>query len=111
KRWIEVTARGDQRGFAVGTAPGSYATYLRDDRDGRVYVLGGTLLSDLESAPTRMVDRTLHALKAGDYDAVAVESGGKRRELVVISPETPATAKLASKKTPDKPDETAKNWH
>jgi hypothetical protein len=84
---------------------------LRDERDGRVYVVPGTLLSDLDSAPTRMVERTLHGFKLGEFDEVAVEAGGKKRELVVLSPEQPMNAKFASKKSPERTDDTAKNWH
>jgi len=111
KRALSITARGDTRTFTVGTPPGLYASYLRDDRDGRVYLLGGSLVSDLENASARLADRTLHAFKAGDYDALTVEAGGKSRELVAVAGDSPAASKLAGKKTPDKPDETARNWH
>src|SRR5262249_59081996 len=52
----------------------------------------------------------VHGVKAGEFDASSVEAGGKKRDLAVTG-ETPAAQKLASAKTPDKPDETAKNWH
>ena len=110
KRTIAVTARGDTRSFLVGTPPGLFATYIRDERDSHVYLLGGSLIGDLESASTRMVDRTLHGFKGGEYDALTVESGGKKRDLVVTG-DLPNTTKFASAKSPDKPDETLKNWH
>jgi hypothetical protein len=111
KRTLAITARGDTRTFTVGSPPGLYATYIKDDRDGRVYLLGGSVVSDLENASARLSDRTLHGFKAGDYDGVTVEAGGKSRELVALPGDSPASGKLASKKTADKPDETARNWH
>lgn len=110
-RTLTVTVRDQTRHFRVGTPKGSFATYLRDEDDGRVYLLGSELrLADLESAPTRLVDRTLHALKPGDYDAITVEAGGKRRELVVIGGAQPFADKLADRRTPSQADATAKNW-
>jgi hypothetical protein len=112
KKKIEVTARGDKRVLVVGTSPfGVSDPYVKDERDGRVYVLGGGVLTDLDNAGVRLVDRALHTIKGQDFDALTVEAGGKKRELVQTSAETPLAAKLASKKTPQKPDELAKNWH
>jgi hypothetical protein len=117
KRTVTLTVRGADHSYSVGTPPGLFASYLRDDSDGRVYLLGGTLVSDLESASSRMVDRTLHAWKVGDYDALTVESYGAgpaathTRELVASAGENQFSNKLAPRKTPDKPDETARNWH
>ncbi len=68
------------------------------------------MISDLESAGVRLVDRTLHAFKAGEYDAVTVSSGDKRHELLAPPAENPMAAKLVGKKS-GKPDDLAKNWH
>jgi hypothetical protein len=86
---------------------------LKDDRDGKVYVLGGTLLSDLDAAAVRLVDRQAHSFKPNEFDAITVTVGGKKRELVQteIDEKNPFKAKLAPKGSPDKPDAMAKNWH
>jgi hypothetical protein len=118
RRRILVTARGETRTFTIGSGS-SMSPYVRDDGDGRVYLLGGPLVSDLESAATRMVDRTLHTFKPGDFDEITVaataqgatQGATKKRALRVLSPENPAASKLTSKKTPDKPDDVAKSWH
>jgi hypothetical protein len=111
KRTVTVTVRGQARVFTFGTPQGLYASYLKDEADGRVYLLSGTLMTDLENAGTRMVDRTIHGFKVADVDAITVEAAGKKRELAVTAGEAVNSVKLASKATPDKPDETAKNWH
>lgn len=112
KKKLTITVRGAVRTFGVGTSPfGVSDPYVKDEKDGRVYVLGGGLLGDLDGASTRLVDRTLHTFKPAEYDALTVTASGKTRELVTIGAEQPLNVKLASKKTPTKADDLAKNWH
>jgi hypothetical protein len=110
KKKLEVTARGGQTTFDIGASPfGVSDPYVRDQHDKRVYVLGGGVLSDLDSASVRLVDRTLHGFKPGDYDGLTVAAGGKSHELTVPASENAFQAKLVGKN--GKPDEQAKNWH
>jgi hypothetical protein len=112
KKKLEVTARGEKHVFLVGTSPfGVSQPYVKDEHDGKVYVFESGLVSDLESAPQRLVDRQLHTWKPQDYDALTITAGTKKRELVQLNPDTPQSAKLAAKAKPDKPDDLAKNWH
>jgi len=112
KKRLTVTARGETREFVLGQ-PGTLGseTYLRDTKDGRVYLMSRALASDLQSASHRLVDRRLHAFKIPDFNRVTVKVGGKTRELVVTNGHDQATYKLASATTPEKPDEMARNWH
>ena len=111
KKHIEVTARGVKHTFAVGSSPfGVSDPYVKDVEDGRVYVFGGGLINDLESAGMRLVDRQLHAFKPGDYDTVTITAGGKSRTLQAPPSENQFAAKLVNAKT-GKPDDLAKNWH
>ena len=110
KKKLEVTARGGLSTFVIGISPfGVSDPYVRDEHDKHVYVLGGGVLSDLDSAGVRLIDRTLHSFKPGDYDALTVAAGGKTHELTVPASENAFTAKLLGKN--GKPDEQAKNWH
>src|SRR5262249_4579414 len=84
---------------------------LKNERDGRVYVLGRALQGELDSAQVRLVDRTLHSFKPSEFDQLTLTMGGKRRELVQRHADTPQTAMLASAKSPDKAASMAKNWH
>lgn len=111
KKKLLVTARGGQSTFLVGNSPyGVSDPYVKDDKDSKVYVLGGGVLSDLDGAATRLVDRTLHQFLPSEFDAISVAAAGKKRELVQVNPES-AGAKLAGKSNPSKPDDLAKNWH
>ena len=110
KKHFELTVRGNKRSFSIGASPfGVSDPYVKDDADGKVYVLGGGVVSDLDGAAIRLVDRTLHDWKSAEFDALSVTAAGKTRELVQTNAETPAQAKLTSKA--GKTDETAKNWH
>lgn len=112
KKKLTVTARGDTHTYLVGTSPFNVSEpYVMDERDKHVYVLTSGVISDLDAASIRLVDRGLHAFKPGDYDELTLSVGKKSRDLVVIPGQNPFLSKLASKKSPDKPDEMAKNWH
>ncbi len=111
KKKLDVSAKGTKWSFLVGSSPFNVSEpYVKDEHDGRVYVLGGGVISDLEAASVRLVDRALHGFKPGEYDAVTVSSGDKHRELLAPQAENPMVAKLVGKKS-GKPDDLAKNWH
>jgi hypothetical protein len=111
-RHLEVTVRGDVRRFDIGQpekATGGEA-FLRDTRDGRVYLLPRGLLADLQN-PNHLIDRRLHAFEIADFDRFVLSSGGKQKEFVQINREQHGKSAFAPAKTPDKPDQMAKNWH
>lgn len=111
-RKITVHQRGGRVHELKAGAPasaGGTSPYLQSAADGKVFLVPSTLVSDLDSASVRLVERRLHSFKQPDPDMVVVKAGDKSRELVQTSDPT-GTIKLASKKTPDKPDELSKNW-
>jgi hypothetical protein len=112
KRTIDVTVKGAVRHYEIGqpaTQAGGEA-FLRDTRDGRVYLMPRNVLSDLQNAQ-HLVDRRLHTFELIDFDRIKLASGGKEKELVSVGRESPKTIGFAPAKTPDKKDPTAKNWH
>ena len=110
KKRIEVTVHGQKRVLLVGISPfGVSDPYVRDEADGKVYVLGGGVLSDLDSAGIRLVDRQLHDWKPTEVDHLKITVDGKSKELTQIPGETPAQTKLADKT--GKVDEMVKAWH
>ena len=112
KKKLLITARGETRTFTIGQpASVSSETYLRDTKDGRVYLLPRALATDLQSAGHRLVDRRLHAFKIADFSRLTVKVGSKTRDFVVTNGHDQAAYKLAPAATPDKPDEMARNWH
>jgi hypothetical protein len=111
-RKITVHQRGGRTyELQAGTpgGPGGSSPYLQNLADKKVYLVASTLVSDLDAAGVRLVDRRLHTFKQPEPDTVVVKAGDKSRELVQTSDPSGAI-KLASKKTPDKPDELTKNW-
>ena len=111
KKKLELTAKGEKHTFLVGSSPFAVSEpYVKDEHDGRVYVLGSGAITDLEAAGVRLVDRTMHAFKPVDFDGLVVSSGDKKRELSAPPSDNPMQSKLLSKKT-GKPDDLAKNWH
>jgi hypothetical protein len=111
KKKLELTARSVKHTFAVGSSPmGVSDPYAKDEQDGRVYVLGGGVIADLESASTRLVDRTLHTFKPADFDGITVTGAGKTHAFGAPQADNQFAAKLIEPKT-GKPAEVAKNWH
>jgi hypothetical protein len=111
-RKLDVTVKGAVRTYEIGqpaTQAGGEA-FLRDTRDGRVYLMPRNMLSELQNAQ-HLVDRRLHAFELIDFDKIKIASGGKEREFLSVGRESPKTIGFASPKTPDKKDQTAKNWH
>ena len=112
KKKLSVQARGQSHDFVIGApAQGSGENYLRDTKSGQVFLMPRTLLSDLQGAAFRLVDRKLHTFKIPDVGRLKVTTGGKSKELVIIDRKNANTYKMAPASTPDKPDEFARNWH
>lgn len=110
KRTLTVVQRsGREIAFKVSNPVlGAGSPYLQS-ADGTVYLVPATMISQLEAASTQLVDRRLHAFKQNEVDALVVKAGDKLRELVQTTDEQGAV-RVASKKTPDKPDDLTRNW-
>jgi hypothetical protein len=85
-------------------------SFIRDTRDGRVYLMPRNVLTELQNAG-HMVDRRLHTFDLPDFDSIKLASGGKQKEFVQVGRESRSTMGFAPAKTPDKKDQMAKNWH
>jgi hypothetical protein len=111
-RKLDITVKGDVRHYVIGQpdkAPGGEA-FLRDQRDGKVYLMPRGMLADLQN-PSHLVDRRLHAFEQGDFDRMVLSAGGKSKEYVQLDRQARAKAAFAPAKSPDKHDQMAKNWH
>ena len=112
KKKLSITARGETRDFVIGQPPEAGGeSYLRDTKDGRTYLMPRQLLTDLQGAAYRLVDRKLHTFKIADVSHLVVAASGKTRDLVIKNREDQNAYKLAPATTPDKPEEMARNWH
>jgi hypothetical protein len=112
KRRLEVVVRGETRKYDVGIAMHAQngEAFLRDARDGHIYLLPRGLLGELSNGK-RLVDPRLHIFDSKEFDRIVVSVGGKKRELLHQGRENFSTEGYASAKSPDKRDQMAKNWH
>ena len=97
-----------RRGIALHAQNGE--AFLRDARDGHIYLLPRGLLGELSNGK-RLVDPRLHIFDSKEFDRIVVSVGGKKRELLHQGRENFSTEGYASAKSPDKRDQMAKNWH
>ncbi len=112
KKKLIIETRGQSHKFTVGKSPFNVGEpYVKDESDGKIYVLGNGILSDLDTANVRLLDRSWHPPAWNEYDQIKVTAGGKQRTLTTIPGANAFQTKLASAKTPAKADDLAKNWH
>lgn len=110
-RTLAVTVSGQVHTYAVSNPqPGMIGTYLKD-KDGAVYLLTGSLLSELEPSSQALVDRRLHTFRAPEYDEFVIGYDTVKRAYLQKDAEIPQTMKVSAKETPDKPDDLVRNWH
>ena len=96
------------RTLTIGaTTPGGGNYYVRDEQTGLVQVAVGEPISILQYAEGRMTERDLHGFKFDETVRIAVQAGGKRRQLIRVPGKPNAWADLAR---PTVADETASNW-
>jgi hypothetical protein len=112
KRHLAVWVRGDVRKYDIGIAMNAQnnESFLRDPRDGRVYLMPRGLLADLTNGK-RLVDPRLHLFDTKEFDRIVVVASGKRKEFLHQGRENFSTEGYAPARTPDKRDQMAKNWH
>jgi hypothetical protein len=113
KKSLAVVSGGQTRRFALAPAPqGGSEPYIRDEQDGRVFIIRPQILSDLQAATTNLVERRLHKFPTEDIDRMVVTAGPKKQEYRAsrVGPQVPGI-RLAKAETPGAPVEAAKNWH
>lgn len=111
-RTLDLTVAGTTRHFLVSRPlTGVIGAYLQDTASKEVYLLPGTLLTELDPSSQMLVDRRLHAFKQSEFDRFTVIVGEQRKTYAQTDAELPAKLKVAPEDALDKPDEMAKNWH
>lgn len=112
KMRLEVLARGNRRRFAIVPAPpGGSDPYLRDEQDGRVYVVARPILTDMQSASVNLVERRLHTFRVEEIEGMVLRAASNKKEYRARRNDSMPGVLLAPTSAPDKPDETAKTWH
>ncbi|RKH63531.1 hypothetical protein [Corallococcus aberystwythensis] len=111
ERGLTLTFDGTPRTFRLAApASGWGAPYLQRTSDGHVFLLGPALLTDLEAAASRLVDRRLHTFDVDGFDRVVISTGTPSRAFVA-SGKPPGAVQLAPVDAPGTPDDFARNWH
>ncbi|HEX5635197.1 MAG TPA: hypothetical protein VFX50_18260, partial [Gemmatimonadales bacterium] len=110
-RKLTLTVAGQERVLTLGARLGDEDVpnpYARRE-DGAVFLLGPSLVPQLESAAALLVDRRMHTFELGEFDAFTVFQGANTRAFLVRgAPPEPVT--VAPQRTPDVPDELARAW-
>ncbi|MBM4378184.1 MAG: hypothetical protein FJ086_02620 [Deltaproteobacteria bacterium] len=108
-RRLLVGLRSGEVAWDVGASSlGLTSPYLRDGKDGKVYLLGGGIISDLDAGQARLVDRRLHTFTAQDYDALVVTKSERKRAFRATSPQGGPGRLVDAQGTAD---DFARNWH
>ncbi|HXU80808.1 MAG TPA: DUF4340 domain-containing protein [Polyangia bacterium] len=111
KKHIEVVGRGTRRRFAIAPAPpGGSDPYIRDEADGRVFIVSRGILTDLQSASVNLVERRLHSYPIEDVDRIVITAGTRKKEFRGSRIGELPGIRLSPPGS-EKADETAKNWH
>jgi Domain of unknown function (DUF4340) len=106
-RRLDVWTQTGHLSFAVSSPVGTGASYVRAE-DGRVFVLGGSLIQELTSASSRLIDRRVHAFRPEDADRLVVHLGAQSRTF--FQRRVGGTAKVFSDAHTDAPDGYAQAW-
>jgi hypothetical protein len=111
KKHLEIVGRGTRRRFAIAPAPpGGSDPYIRDEADGRVFIVSRSILTDMQSASVNLVERRLHSYPIEDVDRIVITAGGKTKEYRGSRIGELPGIRLSPPGS-EKADETAKNWH
>lgn len=111
KKTIAVAAGPADRTFRVGdTAYGSDGRYIEDAADGKVYLIKGFLLGDLENATLRYMERSLQKFGRSEIERVEIAVGGKTAEVVQQGRLEPGKAYWARARDREKKDDLVSNW-
>jgi len=112
KKHITVVTRSGRRAFDIAPAPsGGTDPYLRDQADGRVFLVSRSILSDFQAAANSLVERHLHGFRPEDADRVSIAAGSAKKEYRVARSADGRGVEIASAAAPDKPDPAARTWH
>jgi hypothetical protein len=112
KKHITVVTGAGRRIFDIASAPlGGTEPYLRDQSDGRVFVVSRSILSDFQTAATSLVERHLHGFRLEEADRVSIAAGSAKKEYRVARTADGKGVEIAAAAVPDKPDPTARAWH
>lgn len=114
KKKLTIQGKGQTYVYSLGqNSYGAGDVYARDGQ-GQVFLLSHRMVSDFEFAESRLMERRLHRFERADFDRIEVEvmtaAGPKKRTLLQKNKQDNANFYFVDSATPDKRDDTLKNW-
>jgi hypothetical protein len=105
---LKVVMGGKEHRLLLGDkTPGGNDRYVKNPDSGEAYVISGSIVDDLTSAESRLVEREFHGFDDSDVTKVVIRAGDASREVVKIPDEKDF---WASPESPTTKDETVSNW-
>jgi hypothetical protein len=105
---LRVVMSGKEHKLVLGDkTPGGNDRYVKNPESGEAYVIPGSIVDDLTSAESRLVERDFHSFEDGDVTKVVIRAGDASREVVKVPNEKDF---WASPDSPTTKDETVSNW-
>jgi hypothetical protein len=105
---LHVTIGGKEHSLVFGGAtPGGSDYYAKDPQSGEAYVVAGSILRDLTSADTRLLERNLHQWPDTEAKKAKITIGNATRDLVRNDQQKEFWSRADK---PAEKDETASNW-
>jgi hypothetical protein len=112
KKHITVVTGAGQRVFDIASAPlGGTDPYLRDQTDGRVFMVSRSILGDFQAAATSLVEHHLHGFRLEEADRVTMAAGAANKEYRVARSADGKGVEIAEASGAGKTDPAARAWH
>jgi hypothetical protein len=111
-RTLAIAVAGAERKFKVSKPQaGVFGSYIQDENSKEVFLVSASLFSDVDPNSQMLVERRIHQFKQNEFDSFSVKIEKQQADFVQTNADIPQSAMVARAKTPEKPDELAKNWH
>jgi uncharacterized protein DUF4340 len=105
---LKVVMGGKEHRLLLGDkTPGGNDRYVKSPDSGEAYVIAGSIVDDLTSAESRLVEREFHGWEDSDVTKVTIRTADGSRDVVRVPDEKDF---WASPDSPQTKDETVSNW-
>lgn len=108
---LAYTCAGQQQTIEIGKSTyGSGDRYARVEGKDEVFLLAGSVISDIKAADSRFMQRQLHRFVPRDVERIAVSGLGEGIDLIQRNRLTPGEAEWVDEAKPGQRNEVFGNW-
>ncbi len=108
---VTVATPGGEHKVIIGdTEYGADQRYVQDGRDSHVYLVRAFVVSNLENAPGRYMERSLHRFNKTEIESATITAGDKSLDVVQKNRLEPGKSFWARKSDAAKRDDLVGNW-